>query len=83
MGYIGEGEESARETYSLYIQQVCSLLSKSIFSCDMFGKYLGFPERPLSQEETDFPLAYGMLVYKDYLQVSLLFVKCQIKFRFL
>ena len=38
--------------------------------CDAFKKERGYIEHPLTQEELDFPIAFGILVYKKYEQVD-------------
>ncbi|KAH7708842.1 GLY-15 protein [Aphelenchoides avenae] len=48
-----------KETVSTNLSKVCSSIR------DVFG----FHDQPLSDEERDFPLAYGMLVYKNAPQV--------------
>ncbi|CAJ0572384.1 unnamed protein product, partial [Mesorhabditis spiculigera] len=37
--------------------------------CAAFKTQFHFQERPLSREEADFPLAYGLVVYKNIMQV--------------
>ncbi|TKR73877.1 hypothetical protein L596_021129 [Steinernema carpocapsae] len=37
--------------------------------CAKIRAMFAFPDKPMSQEEADYPLAYGVLVYKEPLQV--------------
>ncbi|CAD6187598.1 unnamed protein product [Caenorhabditis auriculariae] len=39
--------------------------------CAVMHKYFVFEREPLSEEEQDFPLAYGIVVYKDIVQLLL------------
>lgn len=43
-----------------------------LFSCDTVHKYFFFEQAPLSEEEKFFPLAYGLIVYHDIVQVWML-----------
>ena len=38
--------------------------------CDAFKKERGYIEHPLTKEELDFPIAFGLLVYKKYEQID-------------
>jgi len=42
------------------------------FSCKNLKRLFPFPDEPATEEELQFPLAYGILVYKSPLQVFLL-----------
>ncbi|KAK6052327.1 hypothetical protein COOONC_10166, partial [Cooperia oncophora] len=39
--------------------------------CATIRKYFVFEDAPLSQEEANYPLSYGLLIYKDIVQVML------------
>ncbi|XGW02930.1 hypothetical protein V3C99_014729 [Haemonchus contortus] len=41
--------------------------------CDTIRRYFVFEDIPLSEEEANYPLAYGFLIYKDIVQVMLEF----------
>ncbi|KAH7696139.1 GLY-15 protein, partial [Aphelenchoides avenae] len=54
-----DGELFWKQTVSTNLSQVCASIR------DVFG----FHDHPSSEEERDFPLAYGLLVYKNAPQV--------------
>ncbi|ESO11476.1 hypothetical protein HELRODRAFT_139499, partial [Helobdella robusta] len=41
--------------------------------CEFYKSYKGFIKEPLNDEEANFPIAYSMLIYKDYEQFIRLF----------
>ncbi|KAK6038728.1 Core-2/I-Branching enzyme [Cooperia oncophora] len=45
-------------------------LQKSSNICETIDKYFYFEKRPLSEEEEEFPLAFGLVVYKDIVQIG-------------
>jgi hypothetical protein len=47
-------------------------LLSSLVRCSRLRQLLPFAEQPLSEEERQFPLAYGLLVHKSPLQVMTL-----------
>lgn len=40
-----------------------------MFSCENIRSFFDFNMTPLSEEEANYPLAYGMIVYKDLAQL--------------
>ncbi|KAK6033442.1 Core-2/I-Branching enzyme [Ostertagia ostertagi] len=46
-------------------------LYESADTCDTIRRYFIFEDAPLSEEEANYPLAYGFLIYKDIVQVML------------
>ncbi|CAB05469.2 Beta-1,3-galactosyl-O-glycosyl-glycoprotein beta-1,6-N-acetylglucosaminyltransferase 3 [Caenorhabditis elegans] len=54
------------------LAQILKLSGQENAQCAEFQKIFGFFQEPTSQEELEFPLAYGMLVHGDFVQLSLL-----------
>uniref|UniRef100_A0A915CXE2 MULE transposase domain-containing protein n=1 Tax=Ditylenchus dipsaci TaxID=166011 RepID=A0A915CXE2_9BILA len=53
-------------------QNYNALLNAQMFRCAALKEKLTFFDRPLSKEEKEYPLAYGMLVYDNAMQIYLL-----------
>ncbi|CAO4363325.1 unnamed protein product [Caenorhabditis nigoni] len=72
--FDGDREALARGTqFEFDDSKILEILENSKNEkCEKFQQIFGFFLEPKSREEADFPLAYGMLVHENFVQLSLL-----------